>query len=73
MFAPEIISIEDFKNYDLILLSPFFSRLVAVHGINIYGYDWINEKETYKFYGWLVRNTDVVIFLAGHEVEVYTT
>jgi len=72
MFAPKTISIEDFKDYDLVLISPLFDRLVAIHGINIYGYTWIEEEEIYKFYGWLVSIADVVIFLAGKEVEVYT-
>ena len=70
MFAPETISVEDFKNYDLILISPKFNRLVAVHGHNMYGYNWNNEKETYEFSGWIVHDSNN--FLAGKEVEMYT-
>lgn len=70
MFPLKTMSIEDFKDYDLILISPKFDRMVAVHGRNMYGYTWRNEKETYEFYGWIVYDSNK--FLAGKEVEVYT-
>lgn len=71
MFAPKTISIEDFKDYDLVLISPMFDRLVAIRGNIVTGYNWDNEEEIYEFYGWIVRS-GMIKFLAGEEVEVYT-